>query len=76
MLGKTTLAEKEPSPISELPQAARASALVEGLMWLMRQWGIPLRSSFPALVDRDLKVLQLRQELAPSVVVICPVYGY
>ena len=42
--GKTTLAEKEPSPTKELLQASRASWLVEGLMWLIRQWGMPRRS--------------------------------
>src|SRR6476469_3570842 len=46
--GKTTLAEKEPSPINELLQAARASWLVEGLMWLIRQWGMPATSRCPA----------------------------
>ena len=46
--GKTTLAEKEPSPTRELLQASRASWLVEGLMWLIRQWGMPAQSRWPA----------------------------
>src|SRR4051812_15062002 len=67
--GNTTLAEKLPSPTRELLQAARASWLVEGLMWLIRQWGIPATSRCPALLIATLRCCSWGKTSAEAAVI-------